>query len=130
MKPANLLLTAGSGGTVKLSDFGMVKFPELALTRTAGWIGSDHYISPEQRTSSKHVDARTDLYALGVTAYRMLTGTLPIGITREPHTLAPEVGQDLSRWVLSAIEPDRADRPASAAAMIETLDGLKAGLGA
>ena len=86
LKPANLFLTRRTDGTpcIKLLDFGISKLSEEArgsedslVTRTRAVMGSPFYMSPEQMLSSRDVDARTDVWSLGVTLYELLTKTLP-----------------------------------------------------
>ncbi len=76
LKSSNVI--ALPDGTVKVLDFGTARMENLreALTEPGEFVGTFHYASPEQLTGGK-VDARTDLYALGVLFYRMLTGRRP-----------------------------------------------------
>ena len=75
IKPSNIMLTAEGHAT--LMDFGLVRAAEGAmLTRTGMVVGTPEYMAPEQATGAE-VDARTDVYALGVVLYRMLSGKLP-----------------------------------------------------
>ncbi|XYH95120.1 protein kinase domain-containing protein [Sorangium sp. So ce1128] len=86
LKPKNLFLTRRPDGTplLKVLDFGLSKFiatgdsvKEASLTATGLIMGSIHYMSPEQIRSLKYADVRTDIWALGVILYRMLTGRQP-----------------------------------------------------
>ncbi len=85
LKPKNLFLTHAVHGRplVKVLDFGISKIDpragahEMQLTRTTEVIGSPSYMSPEQLRSSRNVDARTDIWALGVILYELLTRRVP-----------------------------------------------------
>jgi serine/threonine-protein kinase len=83
LKPSNLFLARRHDGSplVKVLDFGVSKLAPVggltSLTRTSDVIGSPLYMSPEQMISAKHVDTRTDLWALGVILYELLTGKVP-----------------------------------------------------
>jgi serine/threonine-protein kinase len=82
IKPANLFLTKGADGSpcVKLTDFGVAKAGDagaLGLTGTVQALGSPLYMSPEQMNASKDVDARSDIWALGVVLYELLAKITP-----------------------------------------------------
>lgn len=75
IKPSNIMIT--HDGQLKILDFGLAKLTSSASVTQAGMTsGTVSYMSPEQ-TEGKKVDARTDLWALGVVLYQMLTGELP-----------------------------------------------------
>ena len=75
MKPENVMMTPD--GTAFVTDFGLARSVQLsALTQTGSIMGTPHYMSPEQ-VKGEVVDAGTDVYALGVMLYQMLTGELP-----------------------------------------------------
>ncbi|MDQ0223322.1 Stk1 family PASTA domain-containing Ser/Thr kinase [Streptococcus moroccensis] len=75
IKPQNVLLT--KDGTAKVTDFGIaVAFAETSLTQTNSMLGSVHYLSPEQARGSK-ATVQSDIYAMGVVLYEMLTGHIP-----------------------------------------------------
>jgi serine/threonine-protein kinase len=85
LKPANLFLEACADGSrrIKVLDFGVSKSlldatPGLgALTKTSNLVGSPLYMSPEQLDSAKDVDARTDVWALGIVLYELMAGRTP-----------------------------------------------------
>ncbi len=98
LKPANLFVTRRLDGTplVKVLDFGIAK--ALAdtgahLTHTQGAMGSPGYMSPEQLQSARDVDIRTDIWALGVTLYQLLSARLPFTGTT-PAEIAVRVATD------------------------------------
>ncbi len=93
IKPANLIVTGD--GVLKIVDFGISKLAGAAadLTRTGLAIGTPSYMSPEQ-TMGQEVDARTDLWALGVVLYEMLSGSRPFTGASEPALQAGIVGRE------------------------------------
>jgi serine/threonine protein kinase len=83
IKPSNLFLERDPNGQilVRVMDFGIAKqldpVGQASLTRTGHALGSPEYMSPEQIRSSKHVDARSDVFSAGVVLYELLCGKLP-----------------------------------------------------
>ena len=149
IKPANLFLARTATGeiVVKILDFGIAKIrPEndadgetTALTRTGSMLGSPKYMSPEQARGSRTLDARTDLWSLGVVLYRALSGHLPhedstaigefiIVLCSEPpppvQSLAPWVPAEIARIVEDALQIHREQRYESAAAMLEAIRAI------
>ncbi|MCW5633413.1 MAG: serine/threonine protein kinase [Rubrivivax sp.] len=142
LKPPNVLLDSRAG-VVKLSDFGLARLADLQRSRTGVLAGTPAYMSPEQLADAD-VDARTDLYALGVVLYEMLAGRLPhatdsLGAllrevaTREAPPLAslrPDLPAELSHLVAALLAKERRQRPHDAAAVAVRLAALAAAQGA
>lgn len=75
IKPDNIMLT--DAGTIKVMDFGIARLPRIArVTQEGMLVGTPEYMSPEQ-FSAEELDARSDIYSLGVVLFEMLTGRLP-----------------------------------------------------
>ncbi|MFO0760466.1 MAG: serine/threonine-protein kinase [Byssovorax sp.] len=153
IKPANLFLARGPDGerTVKLLDFGVAKVipaPEAggvdaeSLTRTGTMLGSPLYLSPEQARGQRDLDARADLWSLGVVLYKALTGRTPhqdtealgeliITICTEApppiRGLAPWVPAEVAAVVHRALRLDPSERFQSAAEMRRAIDALVPG---
>jgi len=119
IKPANILFDGN--GRAQLCDFGVAKTPDSQHSETGVVMGSRNYMSPEQRESGKHVTAGSDVYSVGVLAYRMLTGTLPIGPCDDPIVYCPDMGPSLNALVLAALSPQRENRPADASDFLQRL---------
>ncbi len=101
IKPANLFVTQLADGSdcLKVLDFGISKLPqatmdELALTVTGAVLGSPVYMSPEQMSSSRDVDGRTDIWALGIVLYQCLSGGFPYEADGVPQLCARVLTED------------------------------------
>lgn len=114
LKPSNVLL-AKSGA--KLADFGIAHFETTSnttqLTRTAAVLGTFPYMSPEQR-AGRPVDARSDLYSLGVMLYEALGGERPEGAFRPLSERRRDVRKKVDRLILDLLAPNPEDRIPSA----------------
>jgi serine/threonine-protein kinase len=133
LKPGNLFLTRGVDGRplVKVLDFGISKTMDtsiggdgLSLTKTEMLLGSPLYMAPEQMRSSKSVDERSDLWALGAIAFELLTGRVPFEadtilelcfkVAQEkapsPRELRDDIPEELALAVLKCLEKNPADR--------------------
>lgn len=128
IKPSNLMFSRS--GDIRIVDFGIAKVPDSPHSTVSQLgIGSRNYIAPEQLQSAKHVDARADVYAVGVVAYRMLTGRLPVGRFPDPVELVPALGRPLNDLVLDMMAINRDQRPADAAATLKAFRSALSGVG-
>jgi len=134
VKPANVLLD--ERGLAKLVDFGIAKLTaEDGVTVTRQVLGTVEYMSPEQ-ASGKQVDARSDIYSLGIVLYEMLTGRVPFtgqsvaavlkshqySIPESPREWNGSIPEWLNQLILDMIEKDPDQRPQSAAAVAERIE--------
>jgi serine/threonine-protein kinase len=140
LKPANLFLTTRNDGTpcVKVLDFGISKGPndgDDELTKTQAVLGSPSYMSPEQMRSARTVDARTDIWSLGVILYRLTTGELPFRAEtmaalvtkvlqttpRRPSEIVPDLPPGLDEVLLRCLERELPVRYADVGALSAAL---------
>jgi eukaryotic-like serine/threonine-protein kinase len=136
IKPANILVT--TGGHPKIADFGIAKLNLSNLTLPGQLLGSPSYMSPEQ-LNGEGVDARSDLFSLGVVFYTMLTGFRPFQgnsattvcfkvVNRDPMPVAAfdaSLPPELDRILMRAMAKDPAQRYQSAAEMAEAIEGFR-----
>jgi serine/threonine-protein kinase len=142
IKPGNILLSSGSA---TVTDFGVSKALSSArrsgekgsgLTNTGMSLGTILYMAPEQAAGDPEIDGRADIYALGVTAYEMLSGAAPFAklnpremltarLTLPPLPLSKvrkDVPAGLERLIARCLTIDPADRPQTAAELVEALE--------
>ncbi len=135
IKPSNLILERA--GRIKLSDFGLAKGSEDgSITGSGDFLGSPAYVSPEQATPRRgRIDARTDVYSLGVTLYELLTLHQPFAgkdvaqvlkaiLTVNPPPpgrLDPRIPRDLETIVMKAMEKEPDARYQTADALADDL---------
>ncbi|MEM7028354.1 MAG: serine/threonine-protein kinase [Chloroflexota bacterium] len=132
IKPSNIMLDKQN--IAILADFGLALLTEFG---TQGEIfGSPHYVAPEQAMSSANVVPQSDLYAIGVILYQMITGELPFQAEgaldlalmhmssppRSPQELRDQVSADLEAVILQALAKDPEERFQSGAALADALD--------
>jgi serine/threonine protein kinase len=142
IKPANIML--GENGEVKIADFGTAKIIDdsvAQLTEPGMLIGTPQYMSPEQCMGQK-VDPRSDIYSLGVTYFRLLTGKAPfadmnpLAIARkhisEPHpdprSINSSVPDMCVRIINKAMAKDRENRFKTAGEMADSLEPVEISL--
>ncbi len=143
LKPENVVLTPGPRGEqARLLDFGIARLVEpdpdaRGLSQVGVVLGTPEYLSPEQ-AMGQPLDGRSDVYSLGVLAYRMLTGQLPFQgpnardyllqhVSAAPRPLlqlAPQVASqpELSAMVMRALAKDPRARPQSAQELVRGLE--------
>ncbi len=110
IKPDNILVTRK--GEVKVADFGLAKAldEDVSMTQSGTGLGTPLYMSPEQARNAKHVDHRTDIYALGCMLYHFVTGELPFkGDNTLELIMAKEEGRFTSARRLNPDIPERLD---------------------
>jgi serine/threonine-protein kinase len=137
VKPENLMLDRW--GKIKVMDFGLARAPgHQQITMAKTLVGSLYYSSPEQ-VWGQMLDNRSDIYALGVILYEMVSGQRPFtgrtlteltqaivgGVLHPPGTLNPEVTVELERIILTAMARNRDERYADAGSMAQKLRALQ-----
>jgi eukaryotic-like serine/threonine-protein kinase len=139
LKPENLFLVQRKDGTpcVKVLDFGIAKEVAEAssMTGTNDTFGSPHYMSPEQLRASRTVDVRSDIWALGIVAFELLSARFPFDaesvfalasciLSDPPHslgTLRPDLPKGFVDVVARCLEKKAADRPQNVAELAASL---------
>ena len=155
LKPANVFITHGAGGTMvaKVLDFGVSKIAAHSgiggghsgagasgaappITKTGAVLGTVAYMAPEQMLDAKRVDARADLWSVGIILFELLTKKTPFGAATDPHivtsmltrpplslsALRPDVPPRLEKVVMRCLEKAPQKRYASAAAVAAALE--------
>ena len=137
LKPDNIRITPD--GTVKVLDFGIARLGESrGRTKTGTGMGTVDYMAPEQYADAKSVDARADVYALGMTIYEMVAGRLPwepgeseFGVLQRkykgdigpPTTFYPSIPPWVVNAIMAALRPDPLQRIESVAKLrVELFD--------
>jgi serine/threonine protein kinase len=132
LKPGNVMVS--DEGHVTLLDFGLTRTQDPNLTRPGVALGSPQYMSPEQVLAGS-LDARSDLYALGVLTSELLVGRRPFpeeqgtamllqhlhGVPESPHLANSAVPESVSKVLLKALRKRPTDRQPSVAAFVEEL---------
>lgn len=144
IKPSNLLVVYGTEAAppqIKISDFGLARVMDVTasedteLTVAGEILGTVDYIAPEQIHDSKSADTRADIFSLGCTLYKLLTGTVPYHggnvmeklanrVIHDPadvRELRSDVSPSLAEVITKMIQPDPADRYQAPAEVAEKL---------
>ena len=110
LKPANILFMADTK-ELKLVDFGLAKaFTESNPTLHTGHGGTFYYIAPEQLKGGEEVQPTADIFSLGVIAYQLLTGELPVAMAAPPSQLNPNLHKDVDEVMRKTMHPTTAKR--------------------
>ncbi len=123
IKPANVLISRQ--GQVKVADFGLAKVDapgQSGITQTGMAVGTPDFLAPEAMILGSQVDARADLYAVGVMLYQMLTGFLPRGAFKPASVMTPGVDPRFDAIVQKATQMDPVDRYQTATSIRQDLD--------
>jgi len=137
LKPQNIMIDRE--GRAKIMDFGIARSLQTqGLTGENAMIGTPEYMSPEQ-VEGKDTDARSDIYALGVILFEMLTGNVPfesdsaLGVALkqktepppDPHAIDPRIAPELGRLVLLCLDKSKERRVQGAAELSAALAGME-----
>ncbi len=144
IKPDNILVTRD--GSVKLADLGLAKVKDTqeahkSLTISGEVMGTPYYMSPEQTRDTRSVDARSDIYSLGATFYRMVTGEPPFqgnspfevmaniqkGPVPNPADRFPDIPWVYAQLVMKMMATDPAARFQSAAEFLKDSEAVERG---
>ena len=144
IKPSNVFISRSESGreVAKIFDFGIARLPEQShkITQQGGLLGTPEYMAQEQLLARDDVDARCDIYALGVSLYEALAGTVPfegnfgevllkVSTERMPSLIArcPQVPPELEAAIETALARDPADRYATVREFAEALSRVPTG---
>ncbi|MBE2182700.1 MAG: protein kinase [Anaerolineae bacterium] len=132
IKPSNIII--GEDGTPYLTDFGLARMAQMGESTLSAdvLLGTPNYISPEQAMGRRDVDARTDLYSLGVVLYELVTGRVPFNADTPyavihdhiytalpaPRSINPEIPTQVEAVLVKALAKNPDDRYNSAGEMI------------
>ena len=136
VKPSNVLLT--NAGGVFLADFGLARMAQAGESTLSqdSLLGTPQYISPEQARGDANLDARTDVYSLGVVLYELLVGRVPYQADTPyavihdhiysalplPRSINPALPEPLERFLLKALSKERDDRYTNVAEMLAAFE--------
>ena len=140
LKPQNIMVDRE--GNTRIMDFGIARsIRKKGITDAGVLIGTPEYMSPEQ-VDEKEVDARSDIYSLGIILYEMVTGRVPfegdkpltIALKhksekpREPKELNPHTHDELNRLILKCVEKDSRKRYQTAEELLAALTAIEKGI--
>ncbi len=141
LKPGNVMVDGS--GHVYVTDFGLAKdlYSGVGLTKPGTVMGTPSYMAPEQASGkNEEVDRRSDVYALGAIFYELVTGRPPFKDQRmmetirqvledpvpRPSTIRPGIPPELEKFILQALEKDKAKRHPTATAFAKALETITA----
>ncbi len=127
IKPENVMILPD--GSVKLMDFGISKLmTQTRLTAASVVMGTPMYMSPEQFKDSREVDARSDIFSVGVLLYEALTGNVPTGVPKPPSHVRKGLPPELDGVLARCVEPQPEQRFQSATELRDALRTIRLGL--
>ncbi len=136
IKPSNILIK--NDLTAKLTDFGIARVSDSSLTMTHEVLGSPAYMPPESFNPKLPIDARSDIFSLGILSYELITGSKPFhGETvaemmsaiqsvrpKEPRKLDPSIPQPVQDFLANMLYKNPDDRFQNAAKIVQTINNL------
>ncbi len=126
IKPGNIMVNREE--KVKIADFGLAHLAKaqggLEVTRDHHTMGTLKYMAPEQLTSAKNIDERSDIYSFGVCLYEFLTGKLPLGMFKMPTEVDSALDVRWDEIIQNSLREDPKNRFASADDMARALHEL------
>jgi len=129
LKPGNVLLSRIGDGRAILCDFGMARWGDQVFDVPDELIGSKSYVSPEQKRDHATSDARSDIYSLGLIAFRMLVDKLPADGERSIRSVFENMPDGLDHLIATCLDPEPTHRPDDALALQGELNEIQSSLG-
>jgi len=126
LKPSNILLSRKRSGTAVIADLGLALAPGEPVDAEKSWVGTPRYMAPEQADDADLVDARADIYSVGVMAFRFLTGQLPEQDGGSPLPYCPKCPIWLDQLIIDCLSPHPDNRSKDASVLLDAIERSRA----